>query len=145
MNNQLQKAINIVLRTGDRLVVVNENSDESYVIMNLDEYEKLTRKEKKTSNLTEEKLVDKINRDISLWKSQQNDEEQAIEDKINSYLEDTNESYNFNNEFQDNFQFNQEVDVNKNKKKQWTIPKNIKLEAEEIIDEDMQYLEGVPF
>ena len=95
MNNQLQKAIRIIKKTGDRLIVINENNNDSYVIMNLDEYEGIVRalpesrrggdvikKDENISVLTEEKLVDKINRDIALWKSQQN-----IENRIAIRLE----------------------------------------------------------
>lgn len=138
MNTQLQKAMNIVNQTGDRLIIVDNNSDNSYVVMNLDEYERLITKEKQgVSGLTEEKLLDKINRDIALWKNQHDDE---IQDDYwsNSYEDDEDESENFYNQSISNF------DLNKKKRKRWRIPKNIKEEAEEV-DDDTQYLEKIPF
>jgi len=147
MQTQLQKAIRIVQKTGDRLIVVNESNNESYVIMNLDEYERIlkgcaTRSDEISKNqdisvLTEEKLIDKINRDIALWKSQQSDENRIN----NSELNDEDDSYHdFDNGIEDNFFSNQVK-----KKKRWKIPRSIKQEAEEIVDEDTQYLERIPF
>ncbi len=157
MNNQLQKAIRIIKKTGDRLIVINENNNDSYVIMNLDEYEGIVRalpesrrggdvikKDENISVLTEEKLVDKINRDIALWKSQQNIENR-IDDRDLDNFSDNKQFYSSFNDRENNFY---DQDFNKiitKKKKKWRIPKSIKKEAEETIDEDTQYLEGIPF
>ena len=86
---QLKKILNLIKKTGDRVVVFDANEPESsYVIMDFDRYadmnpnsEKVEKTEKKeiitenndlgakTENLTEEDLTDKINREISVWKN----------------------------------------------------------------------------
>jgi len=89
---QLKKILNIIKKTGDRVIIFDGNApDDSYVIMNLDNYvENFTEDQRltinpveqdkpdkpinsdnlsKIDNLTEEDLTDKINREISMWKN----------------------------------------------------------------------------
>ncbi|HBA36966.1 TPA: hypothetical protein DCZ15_03795 [Candidatus Falkowbacteria bacterium] len=83
---QLKKILNLVKKTGDRVIVFDGNApDDSYVIMNFDNYSELAAtgnsgnfspvsaksevKSDQTENLTEEDLTDKINREISMWKN----------------------------------------------------------------------------
>lgn len=40
-NNQLNRVMRLVRRTGDRCVVLNNESDEAVVVLNLDEYERM--------------------------------------------------------------------------------------------------------
>lgn len=61
------KLINIVDRTGDKVIFFTEGK--SYVIMPLDQYEATLRQDK-IGNLSEQGLIDKINRDIAMWKAQ---------------------------------------------------------------------------
>ncbi|PIR13027.1 hypothetical protein COV49_03625 [Candidatus Falkowbacteria bacterium CG11_big_fil_rev_8_21_14_0_20_39_10] len=74
MQNQLQKAINLSKKTGDRVIVVDSaGSDSAFVVMGLDEYEKLVLGKSEVRDLTEDELLDKINRDIAIWKSDNSD------------------------------------------------------------------------
>ncbi|MDD5032011.1 MAG: hypothetical protein PHR36_03105 [Patescibacteria group bacterium] len=74
MQNQLQKAINLAKITGDKIIVIDSSKPESaFVIMGLDEYEKFVLGRNELRSLTEEELLDRINRDIAIWKSE-NDE-----------------------------------------------------------------------
>jgi hypothetical protein len=77
MMSQLERAINLAAKTGDKIIVVDELNDHSSVVMNLDEYEKLLNGENKGNveikNLTEEELLDKINRDIVTWREANKD------------------------------------------------------------------------
>lgn len=41
-NNQLNRLLKLIRKTGDRLVVADENSDEIFVVMNLEDYEDLS-------------------------------------------------------------------------------------------------------
>jgi len=93
---KLQELLKLVGKTGDRLVVFDANSsDKSFVLMDLDNYQKIIKidiqntskpladnslKEAEnipeipplpvvSKNLTEEDLTDKINREISMWKN----------------------------------------------------------------------------
>src|SRR3989339_1858750 len=72
MSNQLQKAIKLAKKTGDRLIIFDSGkTDNAYVVMSLDEYEKLIVGGSEVRGLTEDELLDKINRDIAIWKSEQ--------------------------------------------------------------------------
>lgn len=92
MKSQLERAITLAAKTGDKIIVVDELNDRSSVVMNLDEYEKLLNGENKGNreikNLTEEELLDKINRDIVTWREANKDktfleELEEIEDADN--------------------------------------------------------------
>jgi hypothetical protein len=75
MTDRLERFINLIAKTGDKLVVYDRHKpDESFVIVNLLEYERLAAEAKVVKDLTEDELIDKINRDITQWK-----EEQAVE------------------------------------------------------------------
>ncbi len=94
---QLKKILNLIKKTGDRVIVFDASTpDDSYVIMDINRYSEMALGEKrilaepekivekiaentekvdsnaKKENLTEEDLTDKINREISLWKNQEN-------------------------------------------------------------------------
>ena len=70
MQNQLQKVINLTKKTGDRIIVFDNNKPEdTFVVMSLDEYEKIIIGKSEVRRLTEDELLDKINRDIAIWKS----------------------------------------------------------------------------
>jgi len=77
MRSQLERAINLASRTGDKIIVVDELNDRSSVVMSLDEYERLLKGQNKgrndVDNLTEEELLDKINHDIISWKDANSD------------------------------------------------------------------------
>lgn len=68
MNSQLERIIKLIKKTGDRMVVYDsQKPDDTYVVMSIDEYEKIVDDE----NLTEEEMTDKINRDIATWRNEQ--------------------------------------------------------------------------
>ena len=80
MQNQLQKAINLAKITGDKIIVIDSSkSDSAFVVMMLDEYEKFILGRNELRSLTEEELLDRINRDIAIWKSE--NDEKAEENK----------------------------------------------------------------
>ena len=80
MLDQLKKAIKLVKKTGDKIIFFDSQEPENtVVILDLDAYEKLalateksTGNEGSTHNLTDEDLTDKINREILMWKNQEN-------------------------------------------------------------------------
>lgn len=69
MNNPLNKIINLAKRTGDRVIVTDTEGSEAFVVMNLDEYEKMIGAKDEIRDLSEDELLSKINRDIAIWKS----------------------------------------------------------------------------
>jgi hypothetical protein len=143
MNEQLQRAINLVRKTGDRILIFDRNSgnDNVFAIMSLDEYEKLALNRNEVINLTEEELLDKINRDIAVWKSQQ--------DIYPGQREEADEFdfFDSRSEIEDGRSENSNPASGKLKreKRRWSIPEERKEAAEEIIEEDRQYLEEITF
>jgi hypothetical protein len=142
MRNQLEKAIDICKKTGDRLIVFdNIRSDSPFVVMNLDEYEKLVLQRSEIRGLTEEELLDKINRDIALWKSNQPSEEFELKQEENERFEPEMAASISMEEAKDD-----EADISSSlSKNRWAIKSEIKEGAEEIIEEDRHYLEEVRF
>lgn len=68
----LPRVLQLIKKTGDRLVVFGDDG-EPYAIMGFDEYERLAIGKEKVSDLTEDQLLDKINRDIAAWKAEQSE------------------------------------------------------------------------
>ena len=64
----LQKIINLIKKTGDKAVILDKNGDLSCVVMTISDYENLVLNQSGLQGLTEEELLDKINRDIEIWK-----------------------------------------------------------------------------
>lgn len=169
MQNQLQKAIDLSRKTGDRLIVFDKaESANPYVVMSLDDYEKLAISRNEARGLTERELLDKINRDIAIWKSEnefngfagQINEFNSINDIDNYGIDEFNEEDEYN-EFNDTDNANEEdfssaglkkISDNFQKRKRgfgkrWAIPSDRKQGAEEVDEkeEDRQYLEEIPF
>ena len=96
MQNQLKKAISIAKKTGDRLIVYDlSKGDSAFVVMSLDEYEKLVTKKSEVRGLTEDELLDKINRDIAIWKSDQDIESSFLSKREFSGVFGTKENRKF--------------------------------------------------
>ncbi|HRH33135.1 MAG TPA: hypothetical protein PK720_03295 [bacterium] len=72
MSDRLQRLIHLINKTGDKLIVFDENKEDNcYVISSLSNYEGLVHQSGGVKGLTEDELIDKINRDIAVWKSDQ--------------------------------------------------------------------------
>lgn len=67
----LQRIINLIKKTGDKAIILDENGDPNYVIMGISDYERLVVGKAEVKGLTEEEFLDKINRDIAIWKENQ--------------------------------------------------------------------------
>jgi hypothetical protein len=171
-NNQLQKALNLSKKTGDRVIVFdNSESQNPYVVMDLDEYEKLVIGHSEVRGLTENELLDKINRDIAIWKtdSETKDFNSDFDENykgINKFceLKDSFESEEDNEEDEEDNEYIKDIYKNDfsspglkemqkdlaKRGRNWSIPTNRKktVEAEEDSgseDEDRQYLEEISF
>jgi hypothetical protein len=157
MHNKLQKAINLSRKTGDRLIVFDSpRSADPFVVMSLDDYEKMVLNRSEVRGLTEDELLDKINRDIAIWKSEQNTLEDSGLKPVNDVNNFANISRNsnyldFGNDYADELAGSYEYEKENlkkekypnTKKNHWTIPSERKEAAEEIIEEDRQYLEDI--
>src|SRR3989338_1192540 len=71
MSNPLEKIIDLVKKTGDNCVVLDYQGNPTYVIMAFNNYQRLVAGQSEVSGLTEDQLLDKINRDIANWKATQ--------------------------------------------------------------------------
>ena len=95
MNKQLQRLIELSSKTGDRLIVFDLNKENSpYVVMGVDDYERIAIGMSEVRGLTEDELLDKINRDIAIWQSDRIDNEGQL--KSGKYNE---EKVDFDDEF----------------------------------------------
>lgn len=89
MREQLKKALKLARKTNDAIIFFDaETPEDSFAIVDLDHYEKMVNPlnlDKKEAvfqpNLTEEDLADKINREISDWKNEDQVEYLAEESK----------------------------------------------------------------
>lgn len=69
-----ERVLNIIKKTGDRVIIVNPDSGFSYVLMTLSDYEKMVGGAGQI-DLTVSKAQDKINRinrDIAIWREEEN-------------------------------------------------------------------------
>jgi hypothetical protein len=74
MADNLKKIIQIMKKTGDKCIVFDNPSNEAFVVMGLGDYEALIDKHEEISQLTEKQFLERINREIAVWKSAQEDE-----------------------------------------------------------------------
>ncbi|MBT4120868.1 MAG: hypothetical protein HOD54_01090 [Candidatus Magasanikbacteria bacterium] len=77
------RLIDLAQRTGDRLIVHNPIEDQNTVIMSVDEYEKLLDNQGNSGfrgfdvrDLSSDQMLDQINRDIAIWRSEKEEEEE---------------------------------------------------------------------
>ena len=134
MSNQLEKALALCKKTGDRIIVFESPQAENpFVLINLTDYEKIVVSGSEVSGLTEAELLDKINRDIALWKSEQ------------ETLEAPDSAVDFLASIKENAPLNEELSTPGSKRSQWAIKDEVKSAAEEVIEEDRQYLETVTY
>ena len=162
MDQQLQRLIELSRKTGDRLIVFDPSHKQStYVVMEVDDYEKLAIGRSEVRGLTEEELLDKINRDVSIWKSDKLDndvfanagkddegyfpQDTDIEDDFYQDKDTQDEDWYRVDEIAQNADYIEDKSIeNESKKnKTWSIPSDRKKKAEEIIEEDRYYLEDI--
>jgi hypothetical protein len=161
MSNKIQKAINISKKTGDRIIVFDGSEDDNpYIIMSLEDYEKITIAESGVRDLTEDELLDKINRDIAIWKSENeelplakklnrninnnfkryaNNADDFDEDEYEEYAKeelDENDADDFDEDEDTYYYEEKENPFNSAARKSgniWKIPKDVKRSAEEVM------------
>lgn len=74
-----QKLVNLLKKTGDKAIILDDNGEPGYMIMSVNDYEDLILGKSGVSGLTESELLDKINRDIAVWKDSQELKELAVD------------------------------------------------------------------
>lgn len=80
-DNQLKQLLNLIRRTGERCFVADNESNEVFALMTLSDYEKLLNSEvgRDIAKLSEDEMMNKINRDIAYWRSTQPQTEEPAE------------------------------------------------------------------
>lgn len=151
MSKEIKKVISLAKRTGDRIVVFDpEEGGENFVIMSLEEYESLLNQSGKLSgdntneeeirDLTESELIDRINRNIAVWKNENKDKELDSYKIIETVLQsESREKEEVESKEEDKYQednlyyYNEEdQDENTAKNRSWEIPLDVKKGAEEV-------------
>ena len=74
-----QEIKDLIKRTGGKWVFA-ENGKPEIVVMSWEDFREISTSESKLRSLTEEELIDKINKDISLWREGQSKEEPEIDE-----------------------------------------------------------------
>jgi len=86
MENKWGKVLSLIKKTGDRCIIFDEEEGNAFVVMDIKEYEKLIFQRSEVRDLTEDELLDKINRDIAIWQTSQGEnsteKEFDLEDKF---------------------------------------------------------------
>lgn len=81
-NSQLNRVISLVKRTGDKTVIMDNESDAVMMLMDLGMYEKMLDNHRGVEKLTEEELMEKINRDVAVWRAYNDKEIAESYDKV---------------------------------------------------------------
>jgi len=69
MDSQFAKILKLIKLTGEKVLVLKD--DQEFVVSNLDDYFRLIEGTQPITELSEGQLLDKINRDIALWRESQ--------------------------------------------------------------------------
>jgi len=160
MSQELKKVIKLVKKTGDRIIVFDpDEGEENFVVLPWEEYERLLSNSgfiaqnqfsgEEVKNLTENELIDKINRDIAAWKTENEDKkldsykiiESVLESEPEEEVEPEEDNFYYYNEPEDRqeqsrsekpSQTEPEDEPGKEKRRAWDIPVDIKKGAEEV-------------
>lgn len=68
----LKRILELIRKTGDRFLIEDEDGN-LFVVLSSNDYETLVVKKSQLKNFSEEELLNKINKDIAIWKASQED------------------------------------------------------------------------
>ena len=105
-----EKLLNLLKKTGDKAIILDQNGNPGYVIMSVNDYEDLILGKSGVSGLTESELLDKINRDIAVWKDSQELKELSV-DQYN-FARDLGEF--INDDYSSEFRQNNSIGISEN-------------------------------
>lgn len=69
-DHQLNRVLKLVKRTGDKLVILDQENDEASVLMGIGDYEELLSGSDPLEELNEREMLDRVNRDLAHWRAQ---------------------------------------------------------------------------
>ena len=87
----LDRLINLARITGDRLIVHQPDAGNDIVIMSVDEYETLLDDKQDVRTLSERQLIDKINRDIAIWRANDKFDDGNLEKSEKTAVDDADD------------------------------------------------------
>lgn len=83
-DHQLNRVLKLVKRTGDKLVILDQENDEASVLMGLGDYEELLSGGEPLEDLNEREMLDRVNRDLGNWRAYHEfDDEKEVMDMEN--------------------------------------------------------------
>ena len=88
-----KRILELIRKTGDRFIFEDEEG-QIFVILDIDDYEGIVLQNSQVNGLSEQELLNKINKDIAVWRDLQNvkdlgeDWQNLTEDKEKDGLED---------------------------------------------------------
>ncbi len=82
MDSQFAKILKLIKLTGEKVIVFKDNQE--FVVSSLDDYTRLVEGTQPVAELSEGQLLDKINRDIALWRESQKELNLKVDDIIES-------------------------------------------------------------
>lgn len=74
MKEIFERLLNLIKKTGDKVVFYDSKKGEAYVVMRMEDYEKMTIGENEKGNLTNfhaPDKIEKINQDIAMWREEE--------------------------------------------------------------------------
>lgn len=81
-NSQINRVVRLVRRTGDKAIIMDNESDAVMMLMDLGAYEKILDNSRGVEKLTEEELMERINRDVAVWRAYNDKERLETFDKV---------------------------------------------------------------
>jgi hypothetical protein len=82
-NSQINRVIKLVRKTGDKVVLLDNESDAVMMLMGLEAYEKMLQSTPApVEQLTEEELMERINRDVAVWRAYNDKQQQETLDRV---------------------------------------------------------------
>ncbi len=71
MSNSIEKVIELIKKTGDKCIILDAEGNPQYVAMRFKDYEKIVYGNFDVKGLTEDELIERINRSIATWRATQ--------------------------------------------------------------------------
>jgi len=68
----LKRILDLIKKTGDKYIFEDDNGD-TFAVLALEDYENYIFRNNQLKNLSEDELLNKINKDIAIWKASQED------------------------------------------------------------------------
>lgn len=85
----LEKIIELIKRTGDRCIIIDSHGNPAYVALSFDEYNKLIAGSSNLAELSEDEMLDKINRDVATWRASQQEQQLKDWDSLENAIQET--------------------------------------------------------